>query len=156
MHAAVLDEHDVAGLPLDATAVMDVVAAPFEHVEAGAVEMAVLLAVGAGRVDLDVGFDRLGDGRVLRTDDVLAVLPGHLSTARRAKSRPGSLDQLLVEMAVGAFERAHEGALLGQRSISVLELFLAFRRLVVADARRLLVEAVIAEAPLMRSHPYGS
>ena len=48
VHAAVLDEHDVAGLPVDVPAVMDVVAVALEHVEHRAVEMAVLLAGGAG------------------------------------------------------------------------------------------------------------
>src|SRR5262249_32117866 len=33
MHAAVLDDHDVAGLPVDAAAVVDVVAAALDHVK---------------------------------------------------------------------------------------------------------------------------
>ena len=59
MHAAVLDQHHVAGLPWDPPAVMHVVAVALEHVEHRAVEMAVLLAAGLGRIGLDVGLDRL-------------------------------------------------------------------------------------------------
>ena len=71
MDAAVLDDHDVAGLPVDAAAVMDVMAAAFEHIEHGAVQVAVLLAVGAGRIGLDMRLDRLRDGRRLRIDECL-------------------------------------------------------------------------------------
>src|SRR6202035_5746680 len=53
MHAAVLDEHDVAGLPVDAPLVMDIVAAPFQNVEYRAVHMAMFLAIGSGRVNFD-------------------------------------------------------------------------------------------------------
>ena len=61
MHAAVLDEHDVARLPRNMPAVMDVVAAALEDIEHGAVQMPVLLAVGARRIGLDMGLDRLRD-----------------------------------------------------------------------------------------------
>src|SRR5215472_8554859 len=44
VHAAVLDQHHVAGLPFDVAAVMDVVAVALEHVEHRAIEMTVLLA----------------------------------------------------------------------------------------------------------------
>src|SRR5262249_16398462 len=143
VHAAVLDEHHVTGLPRNVAAVVHVVAAALEHVEAGAVEVAVLLAVGARRVDLDVGLDRLGDVGVLRADGVLAVLAG-TALPRHVGRRvdPRRLEQLLVEVAVGAFERAHEGALLGPALPALmLLLLLAFARQVVADARILLVEA---------------
>src|SRR5206468_3917907 len=59
MNAAVLDDHRVAGLPLDAPPVVDIMAAALEDVEDGAVEMPVLLAVSAGGVDLDMRLDRL-------------------------------------------------------------------------------------------------
>src|SRR5215813_6594486 len=131
VHAAVLHEHDVAGLPWDVPAVVDVVAAPLEHVEAGAVEMAVLLPVRAGCVDLDMRLDRLGDGRVLRADDVLAVLAGPAlprHVARGVDAR--RFDQLLVEVAVGPSRRAHKRAFLGPAVPAlVLLLFLALARL---------------------------
>src|SRR5262245_24609300 len=155
VHAAVLHEHHVAGLPGNVPAVMDVVAASLEHVEAGAVEMAVLLAIGAGRVDLDMRLDRLGDGCVLRADDVLAVLAGPAfprHVARGIDAR--GLDQLLVEMAVGTFERAYEGPFLGAAIPAlVLLLFLALARLVVAETRGLFVEARHLTHSISRSQP---
>jgi hypothetical protein len=48
---------DVAGLPIDAPPVMDIVAAPLDDVEHGAVQMPVLLAVRTRPVSLDMGFD---------------------------------------------------------------------------------------------------
>ena len=74
MHAAILDDHHIAGLPRDVAAVMDVVTVAFEHVEHGAVHMAVLLAEGARAIGLDMRLDRLRDHRRLRRDDLLAVL----------------------------------------------------------------------------------
>src|SRR5262245_36892536 len=93
--------------------------------------------------------DLHGDGRVLRADDVLAVLPGPAlprHVARGVDAR--CFNQLLVEVAVRAFERAHEGAFLGPAVPAlVLFLFLALARLVVADARGLLVEARHGRTP---------
>src|SRR6185312_17085389 len=91
MDAAVLDDHHVAGLPGDVLAVVHVVAAALEHVEHGAVQVAVLLSVGARRVDLDMGLDRLRDGGGLRADHVLAeklrsAFPRHV--ARGIDPRP--------------------------------------------------------------------
>src|SRR5262249_48872726 len=59
MYARAFDDHDIARLPLDAAAVMDIVTAALEHIEHGAVEMPMLLAVGAGRIAFDMGLDRL-------------------------------------------------------------------------------------------------
>ena len=94
--------------------------------------------VFVGRVD--VGLGHVG---VLRADDVLAVLarsalPWHV--ARRIHAR--RLDQLLVEVAVGAFQRAHEGPFLRPALPAlVLFLFFALAREIVAGARFLVVEA---------------
>src|ERR1700688_4989623 len=84
MHAAILDEHDVVRLPIDAPLVMDVVAAPLQNIEYRAVHMTMFLAIGSGRVNFDVCFDRLGDRGGMRTDDVLAInlrasLPRHVA-----------------------------------------------------------------------------
>ena len=130
MHAAVLDQHHVAGLPGNVAAVVHVMAVALEHVEHRAVEMAVLLAGGARRVGLDVRFDRLRDVDGLGRDHALAVmsgaaLPGHVLR----REHPRLVDQLLVEMAVGAFERADEGALLGPALPVLVFLFRAFRTL---------------------------
>src|SRR5262249_59664362 len=99
-------------LPRNVPAVVHVMAAALEHVEHRAVEMTVLLAVGARRIGLDMRLHRLNDRGGLRTDDALAelagaALPGHL--LRRVDAL--LLEQRLVEVAVGAFQRAHEGAL---------------------------------------------
>ena len=63
MDAAILDDHHVAGLPLDAPPVMHVMAVALEDLEHGAVHMAVLLAEGAGAIGLDMRLDRLRDHR---------------------------------------------------------------------------------------------
>ena len=89
MHAAVLDEHAIAGFPVDAPLVMDIVAAPLEDVENRAVHVATFLAVGSGRITFDVRFDRLRDGGGVRTDDMLAInlrasFPGHAARRRPA------------------------------------------------------------------------
>ena len=149
--AAVLDDHHVAGLPGNVPAVVHVVAAALEHVEHRAVEVAVLLAVGAGRIGLDVRFHRLDDGGGLRADDALAelagaALPRHLLRGIDALL----LEQRLVEMAIGAFERPHEGALLCPAlPFLVLLLLGVFVGLVVTDARPgLLVHACHSGASL--------
>ena len=70
-------------------------------------------------------------------DHVLAVMAGP-ALPRHVLRRvdPRLLEQRLVEMAVGAFERAHEGALLGPAlPLVVLLLLGVFVGLVVADAR---------------------
>src|SRR5262249_35093825 len=111
--------------------------------------VAVLLAVGAGRVDLDMRLDRLGDIGVLRADDVLAVLPGAALPRNVARGiDPRRLDQLLVEVAVGALEGAHEGPLLCPAvPARVLLLLFPLAWQVVADARLLFVEARHSSAP---------
>src|SRR5487761_136545 len=73
VHAAVLDQHEVARLPVEPLAVVDVVAATLEHVEHGAVHVSMLLSMSARCVDLDVGLDRLRDCGGKRADHVLAV-----------------------------------------------------------------------------------
>ena len=114
VHAAVLDQHHVAGLPFHVAAVMNVVAVALEHVEHRAVEMAVLLAGIERRIAFDMRFDRLHDVDGLRRDDVLAVhrRPALPRMILRGID-PRLFEELLVKMAVGAFQRAHEGALLG-------------------------------------------
>src|SRR5262249_21966767 len=137
----VFDDHHVAGLPGDMAPVVDVVAAALEHVEHRTVEMAVLLAVCRGSVRLDMRFHRLDDAGRLRADDALAELtrpafPRHVA----GWIDPLLLEQRLVEMAISAFERAHEGALLGPALPPlVLLLFGKFVGLVMPDARPRLV-----------------
>src|SRR4051794_31238462 len=138
MHAAVLDDHHIAGLPGNMPAVMDVMAAALDHVEHRAVEMPVLLPVSARRVDLDMRLDRLRHVGVRRADDVLAVelraaLPW--TFARRIDAR--LLHQRLVEIAIAARELAHEDALL-RPALPLLRTGQGFvmRGLVVAGAGR--------------------
>src|SRR5262249_16348195 len=104
-----------------------------------AVEMAVLLPGGLRRIGFDMGLDRLDDRGCLRADDALAehlrpTLPGHV--LRRINAL--FFLERLVEVAVGAFERAHECALVG-RAFPLLVLLLHFEGvgLIMADARGL-------------------
>src|SRR6266446_628789 len=140
VHTGALDDHHVARFPVDAAAVMDVVAAAFEHVEHGAVEVPVLLAVGAGCVAFDVGLDRLHNVGGLRAHDVLAVerrppFPGVV--ARRID--PRLLEQGLVDVAIRTGEFAHEGALF--RPALPLPLLVLDRRTIVALSGGLLIKA---------------
>ncbi len=139
VHAAVLDQHHVAGLPGDLAAVMNVIAVALEHIEHRAVEVAVLLAAGLGSVGLDVGLDGLDDRGRLRADHALAehlrpALPGHVLRG----VDPLFLFQRLVEVAVGALQRSHEGPFLGP-ALPLLVLLLHFHRvgLVMPHARSL-------------------
>src|SRR5262249_44241385 len=141
MDATVLDDHHVAGLPGDVPAIVHVMAAALEHVEHRAVEVAVLLAVGLGRVGLDMRFHRLDNAGRLRADHALAelagaALPRHLA----GRIDPLLLEQRLVEVTVGAFQRAHEGALLVPAlPLLVLLLLGIFVGLVVTNARPYLI-----------------
>src|SRR5262249_31226738 len=141
VHATVFDDHHVAGLPGDMAAVVDVVAATLEHVEYRTVEMAVLLAVCVGRIRLVVRFYLLDVAGLWRSYDAFAELtrpafPRHVA----GRIDPLLLEQRLVEVAVSAFERAHEGAFLGPALPPlVLLLFGKFVRLVMPDARSRLV-----------------
>src|ERR1700719_983423 len=57
MYAAVLDEHDIAGFPIDAPLVMDIVAASLQNIEYCAVHVTMFLTIGARRINLDMRFD---------------------------------------------------------------------------------------------------
>src|SRR5215510_4981695 len=59
MHAVVVHDRDVAGLPVVAHAVVDLVAGAVEDVEGGLIDMAVLLGGAARRVFLEVDVQRL-------------------------------------------------------------------------------------------------
>src|SRR5262245_62443133 len=141
MDATVLDDHHVAGLPGTLPAIVHDMAAALEHVEHRAVEVAALLAVGLGRVGLDMRFHRLDDAGRLWADHALAelagaALPRHLA----GRIDPLLLEQRLVEVTVGAFQRAHEGALLGPAlPLLVLLLLGIFVGLVVTNARPYLI-----------------
>src|SRR5262249_51059277 len=74
----------------------------------------VLAGLAARRIDLHVGLDRLRDLHGLRIDDLLAVaawpaLPLEVAGA----IDPRLAVELVHQVAVGAFERAHEHAMLG-------------------------------------------
>src|SRR5262249_53435765 len=147
----VLHDHDVARLPRDVAAVVHVVAAALEHVEHRAVEVAMLLAVGARRIGLDMRLQRLDDRGRLRTDHALAELAGAAFPRHLMRGvDPLLLEQRLVEMAVGALECAHEGALLRPALPFLVLLLLGILvGLVVTDARpRLLVHACHSGASL--------
>ncbi|OLS99727.1 hypothetical protein BJF90_38370 [Pseudonocardia sp. CNS-004] len=72
VHAVVVHDRDVAGLPVVALAVVDLVAVAVEDVERGLVDVAVLLRLPAGAVLLQVEVEGLGDA-VLRLHVVAAV-----------------------------------------------------------------------------------
>src|SRR5712671_1429834 len=112
MHTAGLDNHDVAGLPVDAAPVMDIVAVSLDDVEDGAVQMAVLLAECARPVSFDMGLDRLSNGRRARRNAGLAemlrpALPRLVAERQHARLT----EQILGQLAIGAFQGTHEGAL---------------------------------------------
>ena len=71
MHAVVVDDRDVAGLPVVAHAVVDLVALAIEDVEGRLVHVAVLLRLATRGVLLQVDVEHLGDA-VLRLDVVTA------------------------------------------------------------------------------------
>src|SRR6185437_11448711 len=155
MNAAILDDHHIARLPVDAAPIMHVVAIAFQHIEHGAVHMPVLLPEGAWPIGLDMRFDRLRHHRVLRIDDLLAVkprptLPGQVARGIDA----GLLQELLVEMAVSAGELAHENALAVPALPDHRFLFVG---LVVARAGRLAVVKVCRHhAPSLARRMAGS
>ena len=114
VHTGVLDDQRVARLPVVADLVVHVVTLALQHEKDRAVHMAVLLAIAARGVDVDMAFDRLRDLHRLRIDDLLAVI------VRAALPLPvlGVIDARLREefaneLAIGALERADEDALLG-------------------------------------------
>src|SRR4051812_5216295 len=113
MHAAGFDDHDVAGLPIDAAAVMNVIAAPFDDEEHGAVQMAVLLAEGTGTIGFDMRLDGLANRCRAGRDAGFAVmlrpaLPGLVAKRKHARL----IEQVFGQLAISAFERADKGALL--------------------------------------------
>ncbi len=63
MHAVVVDDGDIAGLPVVADAVVNLVACTVKDVEGGLVDVPVLLRGAAGRVFLEVDVERLGAAR---------------------------------------------------------------------------------------------
>src|SRR4051812_29810986 len=112
MYAAGFDDHDLAGLPIDAAAVMDIVTAPFDDEEHGAVQMPVLLAECARAISFDVRFDRLANCGRSRSNPGLAVMlrpafPGLVAEGQHARL----IEQVFCQLAIGTFERANEGAL---------------------------------------------
>src|SRR5262249_8091365 len=115
-------------------------AAALEHVEPRAVEVAVLLAVGGGRVGLDMRFHRLDDAGRLWADHALAELAG-AALPRHIAGRidPLLLEQRLVEVTVSAFQRAHEVALVGPALPLLVLLLGIFVGLVVTNARPYLI-----------------
>ena len=113
MHAAGLDNHDVTGLPVDAAAVMDVIAAALQDKEHRAVEMAVLLPERTRAIGFNMGFDRLADGSRAGGDARFAVMLRAAFPRLVAKRKHARLlQQTAREFAVSPFQRAYEGALL--------------------------------------------
>ena len=75
--------------------------------------MPVLLAAHLGAEAIDVAFDGLGDLHVLRVDRHFVVIGGPaLPFGGGSGNHPGLGIEALVYLAIGAFQGAHEGALL--------------------------------------------
>ena len=113
MDAGVLDDTGVAGLVGMLHTVVNIGAAAVEDIEHRRIHVPVLLADGAGRQQVDMAFDGLADGYRSRIDHRLGpelrpALPGEVGGGHH----PGLGIEALVELAVGAFQGAHEGALL--------------------------------------------
>ena len=112
VHAIVMHDRDVAGLPVVADAVVDLVAGAVEDVERGLVDVAVLLGGAAGRIFLEMDVQRLG-AAVLRLDVVAAEMlraAVELELLALDDARHRAQPAELVLEAVLAFERADEDA----------------------------------------------
>src|SRR5262249_43702531 len=112
VHAIVMHDRDIAGLPVVARAVVDFVARAIENVEGGLVHMAVLLSLCARGIFLEVKVQRLG-AAVLG----LHIMPAEMLRAAvelevlaldhpRHRPQPGKL----VLETVGPLQRAYEDA----------------------------------------------
>src|SRR5262252_9988292 len=73
VHAVVMDDRDVAGLPIVTNAVMDFVARSIENIERRLIHMSVLLGLAAGGILLEMKVKRLG-APVLRLDIMAAEM----------------------------------------------------------------------------------
>ena len=87
MHAAIFYQHDITGFTLDAAAIVNIVSAAFDHEKDRTVQMPMFLPVGARRIGLDMGFDRLCNFSSTRADDMFAeYLRTAPSSLRRLRS----------------------------------------------------------------------
>src|SRR5665213_323217 len=114
VHAIVVDDRDVARLPVVPDAVVHLVALAVEDVERRLVHVAVLLRARARTVVLEMEVESLGDA-VLGLDVVAAVGLGavvELDLGALAHPRHRAQPRELVLQAVLALDRAHEDAVL--------------------------------------------
>src|ERR1700730_304030 len=120
VHAIVMHDRDIAGLPVVADAVVNLVARPVENVEGRLVDMAVLLGGAAWRIFLEMDVQRLG-AAILRLDVVAAemlraAVELELLALDDPRHRPQPAE--LVLEAVGPGELAHENAVLARIVLS--------------------------------------
>src|SRR6185503_16014369 len=133
VHAVVVDDRDVARLPVVAHAVVDLVADAVEDVERRLVDVAVLLRAATGPVLLEVQMEHLRDA-VLRLDVVPA--PGlravdELDLLALAHAWHGAQPLQLVLQAVLALDGTDEDAVL----LAVIVRFRAHQRFTKAFRR---------------------
>lgn len=112
VHAAIFYQHDVVGFPLDATAIVNIVSAAFDHEEDRTVKMPMFLPIGARRIGLDMGFDRLGNlssawAGYMFPEYLRTALPGYVAFGVYA----WPVKQFFSQVAVSALQSADKDAL---------------------------------------------
>src|SRR5262249_29799644 len=92
VHAIVMHDRDVAGLPVVARAVVDFVARAIEHVEGRLVYMAVLLSLCTASIFFEMNVERLGAAvlglHIMRAYMLRAVGESEVLALERPRARP--------------------------------------------------------------------
>src|SRR5216683_6745212 len=114
VHAVVMDDRDVAGLPIVANAVVDLVARAIENVERGLVDVPVLLGLAARRILLEMDVKGLGASvlglDIMAAEMLRAAVKLEILSLDDPRQAPQPVEFLLET--VGACQGADENPLL--------------------------------------------
>src|SRR5229473_3399690 len=114
VHAVVMDDRDVAGLPVVANAVVDFVACAIENVERRLVDVPVLLGLAAGGILLEMDVKRLGASvlglDIMAAEMLRAAVELEILSLDDPRQAPQPVEFLLET--VGASQGADENPLL--------------------------------------------